>query len=145
MHILCFSLQESIYNYSQNIWDKLQFSSEIENNGKSPVSTFQTFLASIEKKFFFWQEDWALVYNSSKFWDFPEIKTLKLFGNSWGNSVTPHPQHRVAPHFCFTRPTFHPLKVGVKCVSPLIWFSFWLIRFLFSLYAQNCYNVKFLL
>ena len=36
-------------------------------------------------KFLFWEEDWALIYNSMKFWDFPDlyqfpkILSLKLF------------------------------------------------------------------
>ena len=48
---------------------------------------FQEFLASIEKNDSFLQGDWALVYNSSKFWDFldisefPKILSLKLFWN----------------------------------------------------------------
>ena len=44
------------------------------------------------KKFSFWEEDWALGYNSMKTWHllnsfyFPKILSLKLFGNWWGNS-----------------------------------------------------------
>ena len=43
-------------------------------------------------KFTFWEEDWALNYNSMKLWNFPdisqfpEIASIQLFGNSWGNS-----------------------------------------------------------
>ena len=39
-------------NYGQNIWDKLQFPCEIRHYGKSSVSIFQNFFASIEKDYF---------------------------------------------------------------------------------------------
>ena len=44
---------------------------------------FGSFLL-VSKKLWVWGEDWALGYNSMKFWDF-----LKSFGNSWGNSYIP--------------------------------------------------------
>ena len=43
----------------------------------------------------FWKEDWTLVYNSSKFWDFPDIsffskiQSLKSLDNFWGNLYIP--------------------------------------------------------
>ena len=40
-----------IYNNSQNIWNLLWFSCEISHNGKSLVSVFQEFSASINKTF----------------------------------------------------------------------------------------------
>ena len=40
--------------------------------GKVQILSFKVFLLVITK-FSFWQEDWALVYHSMKFWDFPDI------------------------------------------------------------------------
>ena len=57
--------------------------------GKVQFVFFSSFLLVLTK-FSFWEEDWALGYNSMKFWDFPDISqkilSLKSFGNSWGNS-----------------------------------------------------------
>ena len=49
--------------------------------GKVQFLFFSSFLLVLTK-FSFWEEDWALGYNSMIFWDFPDIS----FGNSWGNS-----------------------------------------------------------
>ena len=40
--------------------------------GTSSISIFQKFLISIEKVSF-WQENWAVVYNSTKFCDSPDF------------------------------------------------------------------------
>ena len=62
--------------------------------GKVQFLFFSSFW-QVLKEFSFWHWDWALVYHSSKFWDFPEfslfpkIPSLKSFGNSFGNSYTP--------------------------------------------------------
>ena len=61
---------------------------------ESPISIFHEFLASIESIFIL-AERLGLVYNSSKFWYFPDfslilkIRSFKSFGNSWGTSYTP--------------------------------------------------------
>ena len=57
-------------------------------------------------KFNLWKEDWALGYVSTQIWDFPniflfpKILSLKLFGNSWGNSYTKFAILDIT--FCFT-------------------------------------------
>ena len=82
------------YENLQNVWDKLKFSCEMGHYGKSSISAFQEFFASIEKKSF-WEEYWELGYNSMNFWDFPDISKLpkilrlKSFGNSLSNSYLP--------------------------------------------------------
>ena len=49
----------------------------------------------VMKNLSLWRQGWALVYHSSKFWDFPgfclfpKIQSLKSFNNSSGNSDTP--------------------------------------------------------
>ena len=51
---------------------------------------FKIFLIVLKKNSF-WEEDWALGYNSTKFWDLPDIflflkvLSLKSFFNSWDN------------------------------------------------------------
>ena len=57
----------------------MQTSCEIpaENTGtvlylESSICIFQEFFL-ILTKFSFWEEDWALGYDSIKFWDFPDI------------------------------------------------------------------------
>ena len=40
-----------VYSHGQNIWEKLQFSCEIANYGKSSISIFKNSLASIDKIF----------------------------------------------------------------------------------------------
>ena len=72
--------------------------------GKVQFLFFSSFWLLL-KKFSFWQEDWALVYNSSKFWDFldfslfPKILSLASFSNLWGNSCTPCLLLIIALHF----------------------------------------------
>ena len=43
--------KSKLYNHSKNIWDKLLVSCEIAPYGKSSISIFEEFLASIEKNF----------------------------------------------------------------------------------------------
>ena len=50
---------------------------------KSSVTIFQEFLLVLTKVSF-WEEHWALGYNSMKVWGF-----LELFGNFWGNLCVP--------------------------------------------------------
>ena len=44
-------LFELVYNHSQNIWDKVQFSCDIVHYGESLVSIFQKVFASSDKIF----------------------------------------------------------------------------------------------
>ena len=55
-----------------SIWNKLWFSWKIAPYGKVRFLFFRSFWLVL-RKFSFWQEDWALVYNSGKFWDFPDF------------------------------------------------------------------------
>ena len=55
---------------------------------------FSSSFLLVSTKFSFWEEDWALGYNSIKFWDldvsqFPKIPSFRSFGNLWGNSYIP--------------------------------------------------------
>ena len=65
-----------------------------KNMEKFQFLFFSTFLL-VSTKLLFWEDDWALGYNSRKFWDFPglskfpKILSLKSFTNSWGNSYIP--------------------------------------------------------
>ena len=62
--------------------------------GKVQFLFFRTFLP-ISTKSSFWEEDWALGYNSMKFWYFlgisffPKIRNLTLFVNSKDNLYMP--------------------------------------------------------
>ena len=70
------------------------FSCEIVHNGKSWVSVFQEFSASINKALIL-EGDWALSYHSMEFKQFPDISyfpkilSFKSFGNSFGNLYIP--------------------------------------------------------
>ena len=81
-------------NHGQCIRDGLWFSCEIVQCEKTLISVFQQFSASIKKAFGL-GGDWAPGYNSMKFRDFRDllqfskILSLRLFGNSWGNSHIP--------------------------------------------------------
>ena len=82
------------YNYSKDIWDKLWFSCEIALSGKVQYLFFSSFWLVLEH-IWFWRQDWAPVYYSNTFPDFPDfslfpkIVSLKSFSNSRGNSYTP--------------------------------------------------------
>ena len=49
LFLLQFSVLDFLYNPGQNISDKLYFFCEIAPYGKSPISVFQEFFASIDK------------------------------------------------------------------------------------------------
>ena len=46
-----FELKFSAYDHSQNVWHNLYFSCEIVQHGKSLITAFQEFFASIDKTF----------------------------------------------------------------------------------------------
>ena len=46
-----FHIFQSVYNNSQNIWDKLQFSCEIAHYEQNLISVFQDLFAGINKTF----------------------------------------------------------------------------------------------
>ena len=61
--------------------------------GKVQFLSYKSFFLVLTK-FLLGEEDWALGYNSVMFCNFPDISfpkilSLKLFGNSWGNSHIP--------------------------------------------------------
>ena len=66
-----------------------KFSFETAHYGKSSTSFFQNIFTSTDKGFI---SGAGLTTKSIKFWGFPDITlfpkilSLKLFGNSWGNS-----------------------------------------------------------
>ena len=60
------------YSHGQSIWDKIKFSCEIVQHGKFLISIFQLCSTSI-KKVLVEGEDWALGYNSMKFWYFSDL------------------------------------------------------------------------
>ena len=97
----------TIRNHGQNIWDKLQFSCNIAHYKKNLVSIFLFFFFFWkQKKIQFGRKNWAPVYHSMKFWDFPGFLefcatlNFKLFDNSWGNSDLSY--LLVMTAFCFT-------------------------------------------
>ena len=74
-----------VYNHSQNIWDKVQFSCDMVHYGKVEFLFFRRFLLVLTK-FSFCMEELALGNNSMKFWDFPDMSTYsrqKFSGLSW--------------------------------------------------------------
>ena len=64
------------FNHSQNIWDKLYFSCEIEHYGKSSISIFQELLTCTDKTFILTGGLKALGNNLIRFWDIPDISWL---------------------------------------------------------------------
>ena len=84
-----------VYNPWQNIWNKIEKYSETGQDKESLISTFTCFWL-LEPKFNFWKGDWETVWAhvSTKIGSFPNssvfpmILSLRLFGNSWGNSYT---------------------------------------------------------
>ena len=63
----------------QDMWDKLWGFCEIAHCGKGSILFSISYLLVLTK-LSFWEGEWALGYNSIRFW------SLESFGNSWDNS-----------------------------------------------------------
>ena len=90
--ILNYSNSGHTYNHWKNKRQTLVF---IWNSALREKFNFSYFILASNEKMFMLTLTWALVYNSSKFWDFPDISifpkilSFKSFGNSWSISHTP--------------------------------------------------------
>ena len=97
--------QPLLLNKPPPIWIKIGKSSKTGQEKKSFISTFACFLLLLPK-FNFWKGEWTLGYGFTEIWDvlniflFSKILSLKLFGNSWGNSYTKSEILDIM--FCFT-------------------------------------------
>ena len=70
----------SIYNHGQNIWDKLLFSCEIGNYGKSSISVIHKFLASIDRMSILGKTLAIILWSFEIFLIFPNfLRFLMLF------------------------------------------------------------------
>ena len=88
--------------------------------GKSSISIFQEFLAIIAKIFML-EEDWTPGYISMRFWDFPEILSLKLFGNSWSNLHIPCLLLVITLHFtCGKRQIWQIIKKSQNVITMIV-------------------------
>ena len=89
------------YKHSQNIWNYLYFSREIAHYRKSLISVFQKLFASLKKNFILAGrlKTRLLFYKVLRLSWYFLIKTLKSFGNSWGNSHIPYLQVIIAHRF----------------------------------------------
>ena len=69
MDMLENQIRQNSYKHGQNIWDKLYLSLELLHYEEIYFSTVFVALAKV----LIWEEDWVLVYNSMKYWDFPDF------------------------------------------------------------------------
>ena len=101
------------HNHSKNIWDKVWFSCKIVPYGKSSISTFWQFLASIEKIYILALR-LALYYHSSK-----------LYLKSFGKSYTPLLLIIALRFNCGERKIWQNIKKSQNIISMIVWkFSF---------------------
>ena len=104
-------------NYGQTDKLTLHFMSTA-HYGKSSISIFQEFLAIIDKML---EEDWTPGYISMRFWDFPEILSLKLFGNSWSNQHIPCLLLVITLHFtCGKRQIWQIIKKSQNIITMIV-------------------------
>ena len=88
------------YNHGGGFEASSSFHVKYGSMGKVQFLFFKMLLLVL-KKLSFWEENWTQSYNSMKLWDFPDIFwSLKLFGNSCGNSYIPCVLLIIRP--CFT-------------------------------------------
>ena len=87
---------------------------------------FRSFLLVLKKKSF-WEEDWALGYNSMKFCVFPDISSfpmilgLKLLGNTWGNLYIPYLSLIFTIHFtCSEKKTWSDIEKSQNIMTMIV-------------------------
>ena len=82
-YLLADDKELAIYNHGQNIWDSSSFHVKYWTTGKFQFQFFGSLLLVLTK-FLFREKDWALGYNSMKFWDF------RVFPNFLRSKVLSH-------------------------------------------------------
>ena len=103
----------------------------------------------------FWKGDWGLGYVFTQIWDFrnislfPKILSLKLFGNSWGNSYTKFAILDITFRFtCGESDLYYNIAKFQNIMTKIVAFVFHLLRdsyivcnhilaFLFSLLQKD--------
>ena len=118
------------------------------NSARQVKFNFKSLLLVLTK-LSLWQGDWALGYHYMKFRQFsdiskfPNILSLKSFGNSWGNSYIPCLWILIAHRFiCTERRIWQNIERSQNIVKLIVWkifFSF----FLFLLTAKLIKTISF--
>ena len=86
-------------------------------------------------KLSFWKRDWGLGYVFTQIWDFrnislfPRILSLKLFGNSWGNSCTKFAILDITFRFTFGESDlYYNIAKFQNIMTKIVAFAFHLLR-----------------